>query len=140
MAKTTRVARTSRAATSKKPSPREGEVLPPEVRKQIAVLQTEMTRGPLPPPSMLKAYDEIMPGLAKTIVSQFEKDLQHRRKFEMRGLNFGFAALLLIAILSIGAVILLAWYERSQEIVWIALIPAAVAANSMIKAFTRKDK
>jgi len=41
-------------------------------------------RGPLPPPEMLRAYDEIVPGAAERILTQFERQSEHRREIERK--------------------------------------------------------
>ena len=38
--------------------------------------------GPLPPPDMLKAYNEVEPGLAARIIEMAEAEAQHRRERE----------------------------------------------------------
>ena len=43
--------------------------------------------GPLPPPTILKQYDEIAPGLADRIVRMAETEADHRRQIENRALN-----------------------------------------------------
>ncbi len=40
--------------------------------------------GPLPPPSLLQDYEDILPGSAERIFNQFEKQGGHRRKLENR--------------------------------------------------------
>lgn len=40
--------------------------------------------GPLPPPGMLAEYDQIHPGTADRIITQFEEQGRHRRKLENR--------------------------------------------------------
>ena len=39
-------------------------------------------RGPLPPPSILQAYERVSPGLTETIVSQWTTETEHRRKMD----------------------------------------------------------
>lgn len=41
-------------------------------------------QGPLPPPGALRAYDEIEPGTAKTMLNEWQKDRQHQRKMQSR--------------------------------------------------------
>lgn len=40
--------------------------------------------GPLPPPSILRQYDEICPGCAKELVSAFREEGNHRRALESK--------------------------------------------------------
>ena len=54
-----------------------------EKPKQMAVQQTTaMFQGPIPPPSLLKHYDEIIPGSAERILKMSEKQSEHRQHLE----------------------------------------------------------
>src|SRR4051794_26305738 len=44
--------------------------------------QAEFYSGPLPNPDMLREYEDVLPGLAEKIVSQFEEQGRHRRWLE----------------------------------------------------------
>jgi uncharacterized membrane protein len=39
-------------------------------------------QGPLPPPDLLKQYDEVVPGAAERIISMAENQAQHRQELE----------------------------------------------------------
>ena len=59
-----------------------------ETRDSGKVL-TEVTAswsGPLPPPSMLKGYDAILPGAANRILSSYERQSAHRQRLEAESL------------------------------------------------------
>jgi uncharacterized membrane protein len=75
---------------------------PPRDRK-ITIESTQHLRfaGPLPPPNILRGYDEIVPGAAERILTMAENQQSHRMhlessvieencKSQRRGLNFGF--------------------------------------------------
>ena len=62
------------------------EKLPEEVK--FAVIQSESTNGPLPPPSLFGKYDEILPGSANRILEHFEREQHHRHGWENRALEF----------------------------------------------------
>lgn len=38
--------------------------------------------GPIPPPSVLKKYDEVCPGLSETLISEFKAQAEHRREIQ----------------------------------------------------------
>lgn len=40
-------------------------------------------QGPLPPPEMLQAYSDCLPGSGETILEQFKKQGNHRRRIEL---------------------------------------------------------
>ena len=57
-------------------SPQELEELPQAI--QQARMASASFTGPLPPPGMLRAYDDVVPGLAKRIASTREREQEHR--------------------------------------------------------------
>ena len=59
----------------------------------------EQFSGPIPPPSTMRGYEDILPGSADRILTMAEFAQKHRASYENRGLLFGFlAALALIAL------------------------------------------
>ncbi len=50
----------------------------------IITQQSRFYAGPLPHPDILKKFDEIIPGAADRIISQFESQSEHRRFLEKR--------------------------------------------------------
>ena len=52
--------------------------------REIRSLIMQSYSGPLPHPSILKQYEEIMPGSADRILSQFERQTKHRHAIEKR--------------------------------------------------------
>lgn len=48
-------------------------------------------RGPLPPPAVLRGYDEVVPGGAERILAMAERQAAHRQNIESRGQLFGFS-------------------------------------------------
>jgi uncharacterized membrane protein len=51
-------------------------------RESVELSLSYMFSGPCPPPAMLKAYDEVIPGLGDRLVRQFESQTVHRQKME----------------------------------------------------------
>jgi uncharacterized membrane protein len=96
-------------------------------------MEVSSWQGPIPPPDVLRAYNEIIPNGAERLFSQFENETKHRRKMETRAqfLPFvdqisGRACALLFAL----ACLLLSGYAISQG----AQIPATVLGGAMIIA------
>jgi uncharacterized membrane protein len=62
-----------------------------ETARQVAdrAIQLVTTRfsGPLPPPAVLQAYDDMSPGLADRIVAMAEREQEHRHNLEDRAFN-----------------------------------------------------
>ena len=48
----------------------------------VEITRSESFSGPLPPPSLLQQYDNIVPGAAKIIFDKFEQQSNHRVKIE----------------------------------------------------------
>jgi uncharacterized membrane protein len=55
---------------------------PSDPRVIGALLLGARYAGPIPPPSMLKEYNEAVPGLGERIISWVEKQSDHRRELE----------------------------------------------------------
>ena len=88
------------------------EALPEEVRVAIvSIIKSQSFKGPLPPPEMLREYDDVVPGGAERIFKMAEIEQGHRVSWERKALRivtrgqwFGFS----IAIIAIGAATFLA--------------------------------
>lgn len=53
-----------------------------KVERAVAkVIQSEFS-GPIPPPSIIKGYEEIMPGAAERIIAMAENQAKHRQDME----------------------------------------------------------
>lgn len=68
------------------------EDLPPEAKNIVReVIQTESyretIRSPLPPPALLKQYEEILPGATDRFLTSFENQAKHRQKQEIKLLD-----------------------------------------------------
>lgn len=58
----------------------------------VAAMRTESYSGPLPPPQVLAAYEDVLPGGARRIFERFEVQSDHRIDIEMRVVDSGNAA------------------------------------------------
>lgn len=61
--------------------------LPEDSRRIIistlcAIEESSSFKGPMPPPEMLKGYEEILPGASERILRMAEKQQEHRMKIE----------------------------------------------------------
>lgn len=101
--------------------------------------------GPLPPPSLLRDYDEIVPGSADRIITLAEKQSNHRRELEAArihadigmsktGMWLGFV---LALVFIVGAFVLIA-LGHTLEGFAAAAVPIAAIVGSYL--FTRRDK
>ncbi len=55
------------------------------VTHQITTLTLASWSGPLPPPAVLREYNEIVPGCAGEIVSSFTNEVTHRQGMDRKG-------------------------------------------------------
>lgn len=65
-------------------NPEMGGTLQNDPEGNLQVTQSVQFIGPLPPPSVLKGYDEIIPGGAERILIMAEKQLEHRIERETK--------------------------------------------------------
>lgn len=56
-------------------------------RRVSARVVSESTTGPLPPPSMVRGYEEVLPGAADRIFTLMERQSAHRQELERTALN-----------------------------------------------------
>lgn len=100
----------------KRAKPERTEVKPMSGRNFVSVKTTHSFKGPLPPPEMLGAYEQIFGGCAERIVALTEGQSKHRQKQEERMVIFSgvqrimapiLAFLVIIAGFIIGAYLVL---------------------------------
>ncbi len=48
------------------------------------IVANQQWAGPLPPPSLLQGYDEVLPGCAERIVRSMEREQEHRHEMDKR--------------------------------------------------------
>lgn len=112
------------------------------------VIAAQSFSGPLPPPEMLRKYEELLPGSADRIISIAERQSSHRQKLESDviassirnerlGMTFGF----LICILAISGGIFAVMHGKSAEGIAAIITPlvALVAVFVYGKSKQKKD-
>ena len=79
---------TSHESDKKQPSSKQLKKVsskkPRSPSRQTRTVATASFEGPIPPPNILSAYDQVEPGLANRIVSMAEDEAIHRRGIENR--------------------------------------------------------
>lgn len=92
------------------------------VKAGVVAGRFESFSGPLPPPTVLEKYDQILPGAAERIIKMAERQSEHRRGMEAKNLNsdiinskLGLAFGFIIAMTGIisGAIVIV----KSSEVV-----------------------
>ncbi len=54
---------------------------------------SEQLQGPIPPPSYLSGYEQLLPGAADRILKMAEKETEHRQAMEKKALDAEIAGL-----------------------------------------------
>jgi uncharacterized membrane protein len=99
-------------------------------------------RAPIPPPEMLWRYEKIVPGAAKRILTQFERQSEHRREIERKMVSNiarrEMGSILVVALL-IVAVTFLGYHmvSRGQSLYALGTVAASVS-GVLIAFFTGK--
>ena len=99
--------------------------------------------GPIPHPTILKGYEEVLPGSADRILSMTEKEGEHRRKIETELVKndnirsyLGQIAGFTIAIVGLGGSI----YLGINDKVWASGIMGAGTLTGLVTVFVTGDK
>ena len=56
-------------------------------REVVAEIRKSEFSGPIPPPSIIKGYEEVLPGAADRILSMAEEQAKHRQAMERKIVN-----------------------------------------------------
>lgn len=113
---------------------------------------TEVYRGPIPPPELLKQYDAVVPGAADRILQMAERQSAHRQRIEIiavehevRSSRFGQGGAVFIATLGITARAYIA--SRGQTVAGtsviggtIGVIASAYLTGTFSRYRERKEK
>ena len=112
------------------------KALPKDIER--ARMHSASFAGPLPPPGMLQAYDEVVPGLAERIVSIREQERDHRFQWENRALasisaGQWIAGGLVVFCVAMAAVLALQGHD------WVAGVLGGVTAIGIAGRFLRQS-
>lgn len=96
-------------------------------------------RGPLPPPGMLREYDQIVPGAADRIITLMERQQDHRHGMESSNLKgnqgnerLGIYAAVFIVVIVCGGGMVLAWNGRETAGLVGMVTPLATLAGVFV--------
>lgn len=56
----------------------------PSEKKKVLLRQSSSFSGPLPPPEILRGFEDIVPGAAERIIKMAEEQSNHRRELERK--------------------------------------------------------
>ncbi|HET6762375.1 MAG TPA: DUF2335 domain-containing protein [Longimicrobiaceae bacterium] len=132
------------------PAPNAADALPEEVSKELhgrgEVVQgpgfviSESFDGPLPPPSLLKQYEAVVPGLAHEIIADWREEGRHRRWVErtlVRYSGLGLLSATLVGIIGLGGGVWLAAHGAAM----VGLTAFLGALASLVAVFLfRRDR
>lgn len=83
--------------------------LPPETAERVATkVMMAMWQAPLPPPEILRGYDDVVPGAAKQIVDAFAGEVANRQRIDrwsviLQGAGMVAGVLVLFGMLGLAA-------------------------------------
>lgn len=119
-------------------------VLPPEAIREAAEKGTGLQvtistaySGPLPPPAVMREFNEIVPGLPNILIDEFQRESRHRR-FTQKG---GMLGALVIAALSIIGGVYLGYALKSPLAAFAVIGPVCgVVGTAQLLEFWFKAK
>ncbi len=119
-------------------SPEELEGLPESTK--VAVVQASMFSGPLPPPALYDAYEQVVAGSAERILTLAEKEQSHRHAFDGKAMEKHFNEVSkgqsigsVIAVCCIGAACFCAYIDQP----WVATVLVGTTAVNLVTGFIR---
>ena len=62
-----------------------GKIKHPPTKRDTALISAQEFSGPIPPPNILRGYEDICEGAANRIISMAEKQEKHRHEMERKG-------------------------------------------------------
>ncbi|MGL4490367.1 MAG: DUF2335 domain-containing protein [Rhizobiaceae bacterium] len=99
--------------------------------------------GPLPPPSILADFDNVVENGAERIMAAWESETNHRRALEIKSLNssvadsfFGKLAALIFVLTALGV----SAYAASIGAQWLGVILGGGVIGSVVWAFVHASK
>jgi uncharacterized membrane protein len=113
------------------------------ILRRITSVVAESTSGPLPPPSMLKGYEDVLPGAADRIFTLMEQQSAHRQELERVALDRNsrsrdrgqFFAFVLCALVIVGGFVAI---YLGQSLVGMAAILIAIGGVAATFLTTRQ--
>jgi uncharacterized membrane protein len=114
-----------------------GDESDPEVIQEI--IQAGMFAGPLPPPSMLREYEDILPGTADRIMGMAENEQKIRsrdNKAVIRNDSYRVLGSVGVSVGLVVGAVFCAWIEQPEVAVALA---ASGAIPQIIRYFNRKS-
>lgn len=115
-------------------------VAPPnEGEREIYIEQSLTWSGPIPPPEIVRGYNEVIPDGGERLFKQFELEAAHRRSVQSRAQTHnlivalsGRAAALLFALASLGVAVL----ALNRNYPWVAVAFGSGTIALVVAAFT----
>ena len=89
----------------------------------------ESFSGPIPPPGMMRDYENVLPGSADRILTMAEREQLRQISYDNRGLNYAFVAAISLMALSALA-IALGFAAASVGIIITGIAPVATSFKS----------
>ena len=118
----------------------------PSAQTQAAHVEIKTAfSGPLPPPEIMKAYNDILPGGAERILAMAENQAQHRRELEkivVKGNSWhqvwGIVAAFVVTVLVVGAGTFLIYNDKDAS--GLTMIITNLVALAGVFVYARKSQ
>jgi uncharacterized membrane protein len=114
------------------------ELKPEQASRIIAVLHKQSFKGPLPPPAMLREYEDIIPGFAQVLLHEIQAQGAAQRELQRvdvlkdhRRADVGQMCSLLIALCAIASAF---WLGIQDANPWLAAVIATLGIGGLTAA------
>lgn len=102
------------------------------VAPQVVQLTASLWQAPIPPPGILREYEDILPGCAENIISAFTSEVANRQKIErwqviLQGIGLACGVLVVLCMLAVAGYALFLGHPLVA-----AAIPATLAAVAAV--------
>ena len=109
---------------------------PSSNRGQITVSQQSVYLGPIPPPEVIRAFNEIVPNGADRIFKQYEQQAAHRQSLEMKKIDndarLAMTGVYVAGLIALAGFALVAYFVFAGFPVQAAYFGAAVLAGLVV--------
>lgn len=110
---------------------------PPQEQPQPDLVRQDIWQGPLPPPAAIEHFERMVPDAGQRIFDEWQREAAHRRDIEKTGQrgNLSIARLgqigaiiLVLAVLSVGALGFWLGYPKEAAAIVISVVGSVVGA------------
>lgn len=116
------------------------DVSPGQNEHVVYIEQQSLTwSGPMPPPEIVRGYNDAVPNGGERVFTQFETEADHRRRMQWRGQTFAFIVAIsgrVCALIFSLAFLGIAWRALEKGEPWVAAVFGGGSLALVVGAFT----